>query len=660
MAKGTRSSDNSPTEMGELKEMMQNLAEKMGTLAGEVTNLKWLDQVVMELKEQFITNRESGRERTPVEGCPSTARHLDERIHHSEERSHRPRSPTSYNTHHSNFSRWSRMEFLRFTGEDLRSWLFKIEQYFSMENVAAEEKVTVAAMQLEGEAIQWHLSFMRYRQYLQPATWNEYVMAMVERFGNDFDDPMEEIKKVKQIGCVKEYQAVFERNLTRVNLSQENAISCFIGGLKHELNLAVKVTNPTTLAQVYRSARLQEAYIAAVRQPAQINSQLNSIRFTEQRNYNSKPILPTPGFGGSNGPRGMNRRTLSAEEMNEKRSKGLCYFCNEKYIPGHKCKTSKQLYLLEIDETGEFQESECLMEEHERQILEEESNTMELVQPAEHMEISMHALNGSLGYRTLKVTGYHSKKSLNILIDTGNSHNFIEPELVGQLGCEIRSTSPQLVAAANGNMRVDKMTTITWLLQGAEFTADFLLLPLGCCGVVLGVQWLLTLGDIKMNFRNLTMEFWYKGRKHLLREADNQKLTVGAGKLAKQSGNQSQLCMIQVMPMGSEEVKSHETDNVHDMKGDPNLLSSLSEFKKLFEEPACLPPSRGVFDHRIVLKAGTEPMNKRPYRYPSVKKDVIEGLVQQMLDQGIIQPSCSPFASPVVLVEERWVMETVC
>jgi len=100
----------------------------------------------------------------------------------------------------------------------------------------------------------------------------------------------------------------------------------------------------------------------------------------------------------------------------------------------------------------------------------------------------------------------------------------------------IRFTSPQLVAAANGNMRVDKMTIVTWLLQGAKFTADFLLLPLGCCGVVLGVQWLLTLGDIKMNFKNLAMEFWYKGRKHLLWGAGNQVLTVGAGKLAKHSG----------------------------------------------------------------------------------------------------------------------------
>lgn len=156
---------------------------------------------------------------------------------------------------------------MRFTRDDLRSWLFKIEQYFSMEMVVTEEKIEVAAMQLEREAIQWHLSFMRYMQYLQPTTWTEYVMDLVERFGVNFDDPMEEIKKVRQTESVREYQATFDRHLTRVSLSQENAISYFLRGLKHDLNFAVKITNPTTLSQVYKAARTQEAYLAAIRQP---------------------------------------------------------------------------------------------------------------------------------------------------------------------------------------------------------------------------------------------------------------------------------------------------------------------------------------------------------------------------------------------------------
>lgn len=46
-------------------------------------------------------------------------------------------------------------------------------------------------------------------------------------------------------------------------------------------------------------------------------------------------------------------------------------------------------------------------------------------------------------------------------------------------------------------------------------------------------------------------------------------------------------------------------------------------------------------------------MNIRPYRYPIKQRDIIEQLIQEMLDRGIIQTSSSPFASPVVLVGKK-------
>lgn len=61
-----------------------------------------------------------------------------------------------------------------------------------------------------------------------------------------------------------------------------------------------------------------------------------------------------------------------------------------------------------------------------------------------------------------------------------------------------------------------------------------------------------------------------------------------------------------------------------------------------------------------MLHNNTEPTNKRPYRYPSVKKDIIEGLVQQMLDKGVVQPSCSPFADTVVLVGKKYGTWRLC
>lgn len=71
----------------------------------------------------------------------------------------------------------------------------------------------------------------------------------------------------------------------------------------------------------------------------------------------------------------------------------------------------------------------------------------------------------------------------------------------------------------------------------------------------------------------------------------------------------------------------------------------------MFEEPVGLPQTR-EFDHRIVLKEGTAPISVRSYRYPHYKKTKIEKIVKNLLLNGMIRPSQSPFSSPVLLVKK--------
>ncbi|KAF3667065.1 hypothetical protein FXO38_08796 [Capsicum annuum] len=394
MTKSNRGIDGATSsEIGELREMMQKVLTEVGTPAGEVSTLKGLDQAVVEIREKLASTGENQRGKSPAivrerEGLNDGPRQFDER-------SQREKSIGSYNNHHFQFSRWSRLDFLKFSGEDLRSWLFKVEQFFNMENVPMDERVNVASVQFEGEAIQWHLAFMKYRQYLHPPTWSEYAMTLVERFGSDYDDPMEEIKKVRQTGSMKDYQAIFERHLTRVYLSEKNAINYYLGGLKNELNMEVKIANPRTLSQIYKSARMQKVYLEAIKQPVQ---NFNHNRRYDQRFQSKPPLLPNPTSNAvAPTSKGVSRRTLSPEEMNEKRSKGLCYFCNEKYVFGNKCTNLKQLYLIEVVEPEEVES------EHEEEPANDNEERLELIRPLEHMEISVHALNGSLGFRTLRL-----------------------------------------------------------------------------------------------------------------------------------------------------------------------------------------------------------------------------------------------------------------
>jgi len=72
----------------------------------------------------------------------------------------------------------------------------------------------------------------------------------------------------------------------------------------------------------------------------------------------------------------------------------------------------------------------------------------------------------------------------------------------------------------------------------------------------------------------------------------------------------------------------------------------------LFKEPNVLPPSRD-FDHKIPLLPGVKPVNVKPYRYAPTQKDEIERQIKEMLANGIIRPSHSPFASPVILVKKK-------
>ena len=84
-----------------------------------------------------------------------------------------------------------------------------------------------------------------------------------------------------------------------------------------------------------------------------------------------------------------------------------------------------------------------------------------------------------------------------------------------------------------------------------------------------------------------------------------------------------------------------------------SIQQSLKEFEDIFQLPTTLPPFRPGFDHTILLLQGVDPVNIRPYRCSKSQKDIIDRLVQDYLQSGVIQHSNSLYTSLVVLVGKK-------
>ena len=87
-------------------------------------------------------------------------------------------------------------------------------------------------------------------------------------------------------------------------------------------------------------------------------------------------------------------------------------------------------------------------------------------------------------------------------------------------------------------------------LKGENFVSDAMLLPLGGRDMVLGMQWLSTLGDIKCNLKELRMEFMYNGSKVALRSTPKPTTQWIEGKKQLQMLESTPLCCVCIQTLG--------------------------------------------------------------------------------------------------------------
>ena len=89
------------------------------------------------------------------------------------------------------------------------------------------------------------------------------------------------------------------------------------------------------------------------------------------------------------------------------------------------------------------------------------------------------------------------------------------------------------------------------------------------------------------------------------------------------------------------------------------LVSVLQEFRDSFSTGvATSRVTTGQLEIRLVDPSRI--VQRRPYRLGVDEKAIVRAKVQELLDAGVIRPSCSPFSSPVLLVKKKDQSDRMC
>ncbi|KAH9778847.1 hypothetical protein KPL71_007489 [Citrus sinensis] len=429
-------------------------------------------------------------------------------------------SDGSSGTHDSNpLLRTMKLEVPKFDGTDPNGWAFRINEYFDFHGTSEDLRLCIVSFHLEGRASAWY-QWMKANDLL--TSWKDFLQNLKFRFGASlYEDHQGNLSKLTQKSSVAEFQTEFEDLMNKVTgISEPLLISFFITGLRVDIRRELLLSRPSSLMEAFALARMFEARgdeskvtsrpwskwtpktTTSSFHPTPTNhSPASAPAITPPQPAPSTlpPLLPTPS---------LPIKRLSPQELREKKEKGLCYNCDQKWSNSHRCR-SKFLLLLGTEDVDEAMGPP---------INSEISDVVEETIIAGDIS-SLNALAGQNTPRSLRLLGEINQQPVQVLIDSGSTHNFIKPAVAEVLGLAVQDTTTFRVYIGNGDSLVCRYvcSQVALSMQGHVFYIDLYVLPIEGPDIVLGIQWLQLLGKVSHDYAALSMEFFYNGSPVFLR-----------------------------------------------------------------------------------------------------------------------------------------------
>ena len=251
--------------------------------------------------------------------------------------------------------------------------------------------------------------------------------------------------------------------------------------------------------------------------------------------------------------------------------------------------------------------------------------------------------NARQQYAIIQAPGTHQGEIIDFLIDCGSTHSFLSPRYMRKLKLKQYPASRLVVELANGKEVLTQHSAgqVKFELGGYSTSAQFRTLPLGVYDGILGMDWLI---------ENQAHIHCAQGNFSFIDSKGNEVLVQG-----KNGRPQAHLVKASRLLKGlrkGQQIFAVKLNKVEE--SDTNLCPDwLKEYADVFPEDLTnLPPSREV-DHEIETIPGCEPISKRPYKMSLPEAIELKEQLRQLLEQGFIRPSTSPWGAPVLFQKKK-------
>jgi hypothetical protein len=412
-----------------------------------------------------------------------------------------------------------KVELPMFNGEDPAGWISRAEVYFRVQGTRPEVKVSLAQLCMEGPTIHFFNSLFSEEEEV---TWEQLKEALLERYGGHGDgDVYELLTELKQSKSVDEYVTEFEYLTAQIpKLPDKQFLGYFLHGLKEEIRGRVRslmVAGNLSRAKVIQVARAVEKELSkdgsmlgkskmgyGSNRPNSFGPNKGGLsdwvlvkggKEATPRGSGSGPRDERPNHGDRrNGPRDRGFTHLSYNELMDRKRKGLCFKCKQPFQPGHQCPEKHLRVLIVDDEVDGEEEGRMLAVEVGDEEVEGELSLMNFYQ----LGSGEHAKPQSI-----KLRGTIHEVPVLILIDSGATHNFISHQLVQKMNLTTEDTPPLNIKLGDGSCSKTTGTckNLEIGIEGLSVVVDAQMFELGGMDVVLGIEWLRTLGDMIINWK---------------------------------------------------------------------------------------------------------------------------------------------------------------